>query len=334
MSAQALDSRQLADRLALAGEHREALVKYDEALALDPQDAWTRNNRALSLTAVGRIREAWAESEVRFQLQEKTRRFWAAPPCPRWDGGALPGRLLVLWEQGFGDMLQHLRFLAPAARRTQGIAFLCPPPLRRLVAASFPQVALLDPKQPVDWRAFSACIALLSLPHALDADWDSLPGTPYLAVSPPPGGRPGGVGIVWRSSAFDPARNCALEALLPLQQGGHALVSLQADLNPEEQATLRSKDIPARAGEDFYGTAEAMRPLDAVVTVDTAPAHLAGGLGIKTFLLLNEPAAVRWMQQREDTPWYPAMRLLRKRSGEAWETLVSRVRKELDGLAA
>ena len=333
MSPQALHFRQRADQHALAGEHAAAVEHYDKALALDPDDAWTRNNRALSLTALGRIREAWAEAEVRFQLQEKTRRFWAAPPCPRWDGGALRGRLLVLWEQGFGDMLQHLRFLAPAAQRAAGVSFLCPPALKRLVAASFPQVELLDPKEPVSWTSFAACIALLSLPFALATDWASLPADPYLTVKD---GQPrvAGVGIVWRASAFDPARNCSLQDLLPLAGGGLPLVSLQAGASNEELAVLRAHGIPSHAGEDFCGTAEAMLQLDAVVSVDTAPAHLAGGLGVKTCLLLNEPAAVRWMLERADTPWYPSMRLLRKRPDEPWERLVSGARKELHAITA
>ena len=332
MSPQALELRQQADRHALRGAHAEAVAAYDRALALDPGEAWTRNNRALSLTALGRIREAWAEAEVRFELQDKTRRFWAAPPCPRWEGARIEGRLLVLWEQGFGDMLQHLRFLSPAAQRTQGLAFLCPPALKRLVAASFPEMELLDPKQPVAWSSFSACIALLSLPFALGTDWDSLPATPYFRVVAKP--RTGGLGVVWRSSAFDPSRNCSLEALLPLRESGLRLVSLQVDPTEEERVLLRTHGIPGRAGTDFYGTAEEMAQLDAVVSVDTAPAHLAGGLGLRTFVLLNEPAAVRWMQHREDTPWYPGMRLLRKRPEDPWASLVARVRQELHAIAA
>jgi len=327
----------LGDCHALAGEHRQALQKFDEALALDPQDAWIRNNRALSLVAVGRIRESWAESEVRFQLQEKTRKFWERPPRPRWDGAVLPGRLAVLWEQGFGDMLQHLRFLPLAAQRTQGVAFVCPPPLQRLVSASFPSVELLPPGEPIQWQAFSACIALLSLPLVLGVDWPTLPRAPYLTV--PGASQPGmrgiaSVGIVWRSSAFDPVRNCPLEATLALKACGVQLASLQVGLSDEERATLRAHGIESHAGEDFYATAEAMLPLKAVVSVDTAPAHLAGALGKRTLLLLNEPAAVRWMQELADTPWYPTMRLLRKRASDPWEALISRATTELNGIAA
>lgn len=321
----------LGDCHALTGEHHAAVPLYDQALAQDADDPWIRNNRALSLTALGRIREAWVEAEVRFQLQEKTRKFWERPPRPRWDGAPLPGRVAVLWEQGFGDMLQHLRFLPLAARRTGGLGFICPAPLKRLVSASFPSVELLPAGQPVRWEAFDACIALLSLPLVLGVDWDSLPSPPYLAVegalpekAPVPT-----VGFAWRSSAFNPARNCPLEALLVLKECGVRLESLQFDPSTEEAAVLQAHGIESHAGKDFHATAQVMARLDAVVSVDTAPVHLAGALGRPTLVLLNEPAEIRWMQERADTPWYPSMRLLRKRANDGWDVLVARAMMEL-----
>lgn len=322
----------LADCHALAGEHRAALPLYEEALAHDPHDALIRNNRALSLTAVGRIREAWTEAEVRFQLQEKTRKFWERPPCPRWNGAMLKGRVAVLWEQGFGDMLQHLRFLPLAGRRSGGVAFVCPAALSQLVAASFPFVELLPAARPVRWEAFDACIALLSLPLVLGVDWDNLPSAPYLSVSRRSVEKKSSVptvGLVWRSSAFDPARNCPLAALLPLKDAGVSLASLQLNPSAEEAAMLREHGIESLAGADFHATAQGIARVDAVVSVDTAPVHLAGALGRPTLLLLNEPAAVRWMQDRADTPWYPSMRLLRKRASDPWDVLVGRAMTEL-----
>ncbi|HKQ28540.1 MAG TPA: tetratricopeptide repeat protein [Burkholderiales bacterium] len=324
----------LADCHALAGAHQAALPLYEEALTHDPDDPWIRNNFALSLTAVGRIREAWVQAEARFQLQDKTRNFWSRPPRPRWDGGELPGRLVVLWEQGFGDMLQHLRFLPLAARRTGGIAFVCPAPLTQLVTVSFPFVELLPAGRPVRWAAFDACIALLSLPLVLGVGWENLPSEPYLSISGRPVNKslPRSVGVVWRSSAFDPARNCPLAALLPLKDSGFRLASLQLDPSVEEAALLRTHGIESLAGADFHATAQGVAQVDVVLSVDTAPVHLAGAMGCATLLLLNEPAAVRWMQERADTPWYPSMRLLRKRAAESWDVLVARAMTELRGL--
>jgi hypothetical protein len=236
-------------------------------------------------------------------------------------------------------MLQHLRFLPLAARKTGGVAFICPAPLAELVSASFPFIELLPAGRPVRWEAFDACIALLSLPLVLGVDWDSLPSAPYLSVSGRTVEKKSSVptvGLVWRSSAFDPARNCPLASLLAMKDCGVSLASLQLDPSAEEATVLRAHGIESLAGADFHATAQGMARVDAVVSVDTAPVHLAGAIGCRTLLLLNEPAAVRWMQKRADTPWYPSMRLLRKHASESWDVLIARAMTELGshGLAA
>jgi len=325
--ASAVASEALVDRanaLAATGDHAEAVALYDEALARDPGSAVARNNRALSLTALGRIREAWADAEARFQLSEKTRGFLAAAPLPAWRGEPLPsGRLLVLWEQGLGDIIQHLRFLPLAQARAAAVTFFCRSELARLVAASFPEIEVIpaDGRQPV-WERYAAFVPLLSLPHALELDWATLPTAPYLLRrDPEPPTLEPRVGIVWRSSAFDPTRDCPLEDMIALLGPEAAAVSLQFGTTPEERARLADRGIPEAVGTDFLDTARRMRTLAAVVTVDTSAAHIAGALGRPTLLLLNEPAAVRWMIGRLDSPWYPTLRILRKASQDAWRAL-------------
>ncbi len=329
-SAQALIDRGM--ERASAGDHPGAVAFFKDAIEREPQLAVAHTNLSLSLTALGRLREAWAQAEWRFELQSKTRRFVAEAPLPRWRGEPLPlGRLLVLWEQGFGDMLQHLRFLPPARERVEGLACLCPAPLLRLCAESFPWAELLDPTagQPA-WSRYAAYVPLLSLPHALGLDETQLPAAPYLKTKAN-GQECRGLGFAWRSSAFDPARDCRLEALAPLRELGIRLVSLQVSASDAEHEMLRRwgvEDLGAGFG-DFMDTALAMQPLEAVLCVDTSVAHLAGALGKRTLLLLNEPAAVRWMLGRADTPWYPTMRLYRKRHEEAWPAIVRAALRDL-----
>jgi tetratricopeptide (TPR) repeat protein len=317
---------------ASAGDHPGAVAFFERAIEREPQLAVAHTNLSLSLTALGRLREAWAQAEWRFELQRKTRRFVAEAPVPRWRGEPLPsGSLLVLWEQGFGDMLQHLRFLPPARERVAGLACLCPAPLLRLCTASFPWAELLDPAagQPA-WNRYAAYVPLLSLPHALGLDETQLPGAPYLQTKANVEYQRG-LGLAWRSSAFDPARDCRLEALAPLRELGIRLVSLQVSASDTEREMLRRwgvEDLGAGFG-DFMDTALAMQPLEAVLCVDTSVAHLAGALGKRTLLLLNEPAAVRWMLGRADTPWYPTMRLYRKRQDEAWARIVDAALRDL-----
>lgn len=325
--------------LALAGDHAGAVARYEQAIALEPRSAVAHNNRSLSLHALGRIREAWAESEWRFQMQEGTRRFVAAPPAPRWDGQALSGRLLVLWEQGLGDIIQHLRFLPLAAARASGLAFLCPLRLAGLVRRSFPDVDVIDatPGTAPEWSQYAALAPLLSLPHLLGLDWDTLPSQPYLSApagGPVPRAHSGlRVGIVWRTSGDEPHRDCPLADMLRLAGAEVTLVSLQFQPDAEEQALLAGAGIAQRAG-NFLDTADEAMRVDAVVSVDTSMAHLAAALGRPTFALLNEPYAVRWTLQGDTTPWYPTMRLLRKRAAEPWSVPLGAAAKALRAMMA
>jgi len=304
------------------GDHAAALAAFDRAIALDPQSAVAHNNRSLSLHALGRLREAWAESEWRFQMQASTRQFVAAPPVPRWDGGRCEGALLVLWEQGLGDIIQHLRFLPLAAQRAAGLAFLCPASLAGLVRHSFAGITVIEAGDGVvpDWTRCSAYVPLLSLPHALGLDWATLPAAPYLKA---PGMVPPGTaerfrtGIVWRTSGDEPHRDVPLDQMLALAASGAQLVCLQFRPTPEERSLLAGAAIEERAG-DFLATADEVANLDAIVSADTSTVHLAAALGRPTFALLNEPYSVRWTLEGERSPWYPSLRLLRKRAGETW----------------
>ncbi len=336
-AAGAQSAQQLCDegnRLAAAGAHERAAALYERALAADPRLAVAHSNRALSLTALGRLGEAWEEAEWRLALQTKTREFIARVPIARWRGEPLAGTLLVLWEQGLGDMIQHLRFLGLAAARAGRAAFLSPPKLAGLARASFPQVEVLAVEHaPPDWSRFAAYVPLLSLPLALRLEPKVLPAAPYLCVPPgvapraAPRARPA-VGIVWRSGPDEPGRDCPLPLMLALAAPGLSLVSLQFEPTARERAQLAAAGVPEGAG-DFLETAALAMQLDAVVSVDTSALHLAAALGRPTKGLLNEPASVRWMIGRRDSPWYPSLSLYRKRPTEPWEGLIGEVARDL-----
>jgi hypothetical protein len=195
--------------------------------------------------------------------------------------------------------------------------------------------------RPIPEDMFDCYIPLLSLPHILKFRVLDLPATcPYLSpirlrennYSMRWGNAGLKIGFVWSGSAFDRTRNAALSDFLPLLRLNARVVSLQKDVDESEQRQLSEHGIE-NAGASFrhFGdTRDATVALDAVVTVDTAVAHLAGALGKRTWLLLNEPAAVRWMMNRDDSPWYPMMRIRRRRDGEAWEDIVASVASEID----
>lgn len=331
------------DAAAQRNRHAEALRCYDSALDLNGTLLIARNNRAQSLLALGRMEEAWRENEARFALPNATTLYPHRLGLPRWVGTA-GKRVLVHWEQGYGDIIQHLRFLPTVAARSRACAFECPPPLMALVRRMPGAPALIEAgNEPPSPDGFDCHAALLSLPFLLGTPAKTLPHAPYLAADAAcalalrTDWKTDGkhlVGIAWRASAFDPRRSLALAQLLdafgPLA-GSVRLVSLQKDISAQEGALLlQHGGIDAGSGfGSFDDTATALAALDTIVCVDTAVAHLAGALARTTLLLLNEPAAVRWMLDRNDSPWYPSVRLLRKGGDAPWPLLLEKAAQML-----
>jgi tetratricopeptide (TPR) repeat protein len=334
----------LGDVAARLNNHVLALHNYDQALASDPSLPVTHNNRAQSLFALGRTIEAWQEAERRFETPDAKNLYPHRYELPRWTGAPIFGRLLVHWEQGYGDMLQHLRFLPLLEARGVDYVFECPPPLWALVARTVGRSrVVLATNQPADVQGFGAICGLLSLPYLLSADPDALPQPPYLITK---AGQSENlrkkwladveastrlIGVAWHGSDFDRSRNAALADFSKLAGPGIRLVSLQKEVSPAE-ATLLAELGAVNVGAyltDFAATAHVIGALDVVVSTDTAVAHLAGALARPVWLLLSEPAAVRWMLDRADTPWYPSARLLRKPGSAPWVTILEQVRQQL-----
>ena len=326
----------LGDIAAQAADHRLALDYYDRAAAIAPGLAVAHNNRSHSLMALGRLEEAWRESEWRFEAPGAEALYPHRYALPRWDGAPPSGRLLVHWEQGFGDIFQHLRFLHVLEERGIDFMFECPPPLLPLVTRSLrPGRAMEAQAAAADATGCTAACGLLSLPALLHIDAQAIPPPPYLVGDVLQGkrllaGLRGGgrrrVGIAWRGSNFDPSRNAGLGDFSALHESGVEIVSLQKDVTAEEKERLSSISALDTSSllTDFTATADIIAALDAVISVDTAVAHLAGALGRPLYILLNEQSAARWMLERADTPWYPSARLQRKTALEPWTLPVQR----------
>ena len=326
----------LGDIAAQAADHRRALEYYDRAVAIAPGLAVAHNNRSHSLMTLGRLEEAWRESEWRFDAPGAKALYPHRYALPRWDGAPPLGRLLVHWEQGFGDILQHLRFLQVLQGRGIDFVFECPPPLLPLVARSLHAGRVMEAHAgAADAMGCSAACGLLSLPALLHIDAQAIPPPPYLVgdvlrgkrlLAALGGGERQRVGIAWRGSNFDPSRNAGLADFSALQQSGVEIVSLQKDVTAEEQerlSSMRALDMSSLL-TGFTATADVIAALDAVISVDTAVSHLAGALNVPLQVLLNGPAAARWMLERVDTPWYPSARLQRKTAHEPWTIPVER----------
>jgi len=327
----------------------EALASYDRAIALKPDYARSLANRAICKLRLGRFIEGWADYEWR---RDAAMFHGQRPDFPIWNGERLEGRrLLILSEQGLGDVIQFVRYLPLLAQHRCEVTFLAPANLIRLLRSVANGIEIVSALG--GGRTFDFQCALLSLPHRFGTDLTSIPSSiPYLQAEDALIARwqerigPYGfkVGICWQgnpSGSIDQGRSIPLGRFWPLGQiPGVRLISLQTVHGLEQLAGLPAGMVVETLGEDFDAGADAfvdcaaaMHGLDLVVTCDTAIGHLAGALGRPVWLALKQVPHWPWMLDRSDNPWYPSMRLFRQPSREAWEPLFDEMAAELRKLA-
>ncbi|SMG16540.1 tetratricopeptide repeat protein [Paraburkholderia susongensis] len=326
------------------GAHTAAVRALDQALRLSPDLASAHMNRALAWLAMRDFARGLPEYEWRSQIVAQP----VIETLPRWHGEPIEQRtLLVHAEQGLGDTLQFVRFMPLVAQRAARVVLEVQPPLLPLLApaAQAWRVTLIAQGQPRP--AADLQIPLLSLPLALGTSYDTIPGhTPYLSVPPAYGrkwrGSLGGqakrkIGLAWSGRIQrNETRSMPLAALDPLfALDGIDWIVLQPDLSDEERAAL---DAHPRAGSihrldrrigDFADTAAIVARLDAVVSIDTSIAHLAGALRKPLWLMLPFAADWRWFDGDTRSPWYPGATLVRQPRPGAWDEVVDVVAKEL-----
>lgn len=330
--------------LALArGRAAESLEAGDRALALDPGHRHAAFNRSLALLTLGHLEEGFRGYEERWTIglfQEMRRR---APPTPPWDGSPLPGgTLLVMEEQGMGDALQFIRYLPLVAERVgpgARVLLTCRPALVRILG-KVPGVDEVIPRGGSEAPRHDRHVSLLSLPHLFGTTLETIPyDVPYLF---PDGGptrpweaqlaalpRPR-VGLVWGGNpdhANDARRSIPLARFRGLlETPGVSFVSLQVGAG---HGALDG--IPDLGGEfnDFSDTAAALSHLDLLICVDTAPAHLAGAMGVPVWIPIPVAPDWRWLLDREDSPWYPGVRLFRQEKMGEWEPVLEKITAKL-----
>jgi tetratricopeptide (TPR) repeat protein len=315
----------------------EALASYTRGLALKPDDAPAHHNRAMILLQLGRYSEGWDEFEWREKVPGKQSRDL---PQPRWNGEPLAGRTILLRsEEGFGDTLQFIRYAAILKEAGATVLLACTAPLARLLTGCrFVDRVVSD----ADCPQFDFHLPLLSLPKMLHSTSGAIPReVPYIAPDPAlvarwrdtlPVARGLRIGIVWRGRpghGNDRHRSIPLVRFEPLARlPGVHLVSMQLGPARDELACVASgwpiTDAADQLG-DFAETAALMANLDLVISCDSAPAHLAGALGIPVWVALCFAPDWRWMLAREDSPWYPTMRLFRQTAPGDWEDVFRRV---------
>ncbi len=321
------------------GQYEEALAAYRQTLRFQPDHRFARYNLSLLLLLHEEFEQGWPLFESRWAaLDYRPRPF----PQPRWEGGPVEGRrLLIHAEQGFGDSIQFIRFAPLIAARGAEIIVECQPALvdlLRTVAGVREVVTMGEPLPPFDLHA-----PTLSLPLAFQTASKTIPhNVPYLSPDPTrraewqerlgPKASRFRVGLRWAGNLQNERlqkRHIPSNKLAPLLQVPDVdFFSLQLDA-----AAGRLQELPAPLAiidhtghiQNFADTAAFISELDLVISVDTAVAHLAGALGKPVWTLLPFVPDWRWGLKSDQTPWYPTMRLFRQPALGDWESCVSQV---------
>ena len=323
------------------GKLVEAAARYRQALAIRPDFTHAQLGLATCYLVEGDYERGWPAFESRLRIPG----FVPQHPLPRWTGEPLAGRsVLLLGEQGLGDTIQFVRYARALKKLGARVVLACQAGLGRLLA-SYPdadELFLLGSDGQLPHCDY--CLPLLSAPLAFRTDAATIPvEVPYLSADPEltakwraelagvDGLR---IGIVWQGSRgfdLDRQRSIPLAQFAPLASlPGVRLVSLQKGFGSEQVATVdfRVLDFSARLDEvagPFMDTAALIRNLDLVIAPDTAIAHLAGALGVPVWLALSCTSDWRWLQGRDDSPWYPTMRIFRQTTFDQWPDVFERM---------
>jgi Flp pilus assembly protein TadD len=315
----------------------EAIAALEVAIALRHDCAEAHARLGMALLTTGDFRRGWREYEWR-------QRWTRATALPiTWDGSDPQGKTIVLdAEQGLGDAIQFVRYAQLVAQRGAEVVIAAPPPLHRLLSGAAGVTKVIGIGDSVGG---AERFPLMALPKLFDTTIETIPAAnPYIVCDPKLVARWGDrigrggrrkIGIVWSGNPAhrdDQQRSCRLSDFAPL--AGVANVDLLSLQIGESARQIRDcgfaiEDLSLHL-TDLAETAAAMMHLDLIITVDTAVAHLAGAIGRPVWVLLASQPEWRWMLDRQDSPWYPTMRLFRQRERGQWDDPVARAAAELE----
>ena len=340
-----------------------AMVQYDRldvdaavgaaraALDLNPKLPEARMKLAQVLLAKGAFAEGWEQYEWRYQIPGAQPLM---PPTdkPKWDGKKVEGKLLLIGDQGYGDVIQFLRYLPWVRSVTDDVVLATSQELANVVAqvaGDLPQFHKWEDIPPI-----AAYCALSGLPRLHGTTLENMPdATPYLRADPALAADwkakldarlPAGlkrIGIAWAGRPThnnDLNRTTTLATLKDLGDvPGVALVSLQ-----KGPAAVQANDFPGAAPilnldaeiTSFDDTLAIIDGLDLLITVDTSIAHMAGAMGKPIWVMLPHSPDFRWLLGRSDSPWYPSLLLFRHPAPRRWDLLVPEVAAALQKFIA
>jgi len=332
----------------------EAIATLDHIIARKPDDVAAKWNKSLICLGLGRFQEGWPLYEHRWAgAKGLLPRGYAQP---RWTGGRVEGTLLIWGEQGLGDEILHASMLPDLVVRTPSVVFEVEPRLAPLFARSFPAVKVIGCQPQLYAEKVDAQEPLGGLGRFLRTSWNDFPHRErgYLVAD---AGRAQAlrqrlsgdgrfvIGLSWISKApvggtSKSARLLDFAALLRLP--GCRFVDLQyGDTGAERTALARDLSVAVERlpdidnTNDLDGLAALMSACDAVVTVSNTTAHLAGALGRPTWVMVPHGNARiwYWFHDRDQSPWYPCVKVRRQRSAQPWADVVASVAREISAFA-
>jgi pentatricopeptide repeat protein len=335
--------KRLAYSLGRQGRLEEAIDLFNQILAIEPDDIKTRWNRSLTLLKSGNFQEGLPDYEYRKHLPNFP--YFLDCTQPLWNASDLDGKTILLHHEddGFGDIIHYIRYAPLVSKKGVRVIFACTKPLLKLLQNVSGIEQLVETKS--ELPNFDVYVPLLSLPYYLGTTLETIPATiPYITVPkfeqpllPQKfSGTNFKIGIVWSSghrerigSTTSIYRDCPLSLFLSLLSITEvSLYSLQvgkwaSEVN-EFKHESRLYDLTPQI-KDFADTAALISQLDLIISVDTAVVHLAGAMGLPVWNLLSFDADWRWLQDRNDSPWYPTMRLFRQRQYGDWTSIFEQV---------
>lgn len=332
----------------------EAEACFRKALTHRPNFAEARWSLGMLLLSIGRFEEGWLLYEARYHpdIQART----VHPPelaYPQWRGESLAGKSIAVWsEQALGDDIQFCRFLPELkASGASCVTLVCKPALKSLLKTLQGVDRLVDRNEASALPAHDFWTLMFSIPLHLGTTVETLPAqTPYLFAKPEylqvasaslADCSDFKIGVCWRGSALykaDADRSPGIEPFKRLFEVANArFFALMPGVREEFLSVARGKghdlghEIDAHTPA-FEETAAIIHHLDLIISSDTSIVHLAGALGKPVWVVLPFVADWRWMADREDTPWYPQMRLFRQTDRGDWKSVFDRIAEKLGGV--
>jgi tetratricopeptide (TPR) repeat protein len=326
----------------------EAFAAYYRARAIDPNDALAEWNLALLQLQTGNFRDGWAGREARWKIPSLSDGYYPKLSAPAWSGAEpIAGKTILLCaDEGLGDAFQFARYVPIVAARGARVILVVHDVLCFLMAG-LTGVSECLPKSAATLPAFDFHCPLSRLPLVFGTRLDTIPAEKSYLPPPAPDRAQGWqerlgphdrlrVGLVWSGNPKhnnDRNRSIPLRELARILDVDATFVSLQKVPKPDDRAALleRAEIVDPTADlTDFADTAALISCLDLVITVDTSVAHLAGALGCPTWILLPYYAPdFRWLLDRDDSPWYPSVRLFRQGHSRDYADVLERVLEEL-----